>query len=120
MLKNVNAMIDKCKDYRIILLKGSMGSGKTYFVQNYMKNVYDFNDVTSPTFIFLNDYIIDRLCIAHIDCYNKINYNLLHEVIINYDKIFIEWFEYIDKEYLSLLSNYIVIDCDKDMFFDIY
>ena len=53
------------KDGDVVLLSGDMGAGKTVFVKGVAR-YFGFNDVTSPTYAYLNvygDYIY------HYDCY---------------------------------------------------
>jgi tRNA threonylcarbamoyladenosine biosynthesis protein TsaE len=103
----MNSMIRK--GFNIILLKGNMGSGKTHFVKEYMKNQYNFEGVTSPTYTFLNTYVVNGVQVAHFDCYQKMDYDILTDGLLNYDLIFIEWF---DQNIIKLLTKYVIVDCE--------
>jgi len=46
-----------CKAEDVILLKGTLGVGKTFFAQNFIKQLSTTNvEVTSPTFTLLQTY----------------------------------------------------------------
>ena len=52
------------------LLYGNMGSGKTTFIQNLCKNLGVLDNVLSPTFSLVNEYILkDNLLIYHFDLF---------------------------------------------------
>jgi tRNA threonylcarbamoyladenosine biosynthesis protein TsaE len=53
-------------DGEVILLSGDLGAGKTTFVKGLAKGLEIDNEVTSPTYAYLNVYG-DRL--YHYDCY---------------------------------------------------
>ena len=60
----------KNKKSNIILLDGNMGSGKTTFIQTLCKNLGVLDNVLSPTFSLVNEYILkDNLLIYHFDLY---------------------------------------------------
>ena len=50
----------------VILLKGEMGAGKTTFVKGLAKGLGIDDEVTSPTYAYMNDY--DGV-LYHYDCY---------------------------------------------------
>ncbi len=56
------------EESKIILLKGDLASGKTTFVQKFVKSLGVSDDVTSPTFSIMQNYGED---IFHYDIYNK-------------------------------------------------
>jgi tRNA threonylcarbamoyladenosine biosynthesis protein TsaE len=56
------------KRFNIIILSGTLGSGKTTFVQEFAKNIGIKDEVLSPTFSIQNIYD-DK--IYHYDLYNK-------------------------------------------------
>ena len=58
LFKNINLCFN---NRTIIFLKGELGSGKTTFVQNYLKYKYAFTNTTSPTF-----GIVNTLSLIHI------------------------------------------------------
>ncbi len=96
MLKNIKTIIHEVfeRKCQIVLLTGKMGSGKTYFVKEYMKSIYEFNDVTSPTYATCNTYITHQgTNIKHFDFYIKYNPHELEIAIEESDLIFIEWWQ---------------------------
>ena len=54
------------KPYDVVLLDGEMGAGKTAFVKGLAKGLGIKEEVTSPTYAYMNDYD-GRL--FHYDCY---------------------------------------------------
>ena len=110
----------------VVSLEGDLGSGKTTFIKGVLKGL-DFNDdVTSPTFTLVNEYLAG-IKIIHIDFYRETNinrwYNLGFNDYLNTDNILlIEWgnlipellphntqyiyFEHIDINKRRIHSNY--------------
>ena len=54
------------KPYDVVLLDGDMGAGKTHFAKGIAKGLGVQEEVTSPTYAYMNDYD-GRL--FHYDCY---------------------------------------------------
>ena len=52
----------------VIALSGELGSGKTRFIQGICAGLHVTQDVTSPTFTLINEYI-GRLPVYHFDFY---------------------------------------------------
>ena len=50
----------------VVLLKGEMGAGKTTFVKGLAKGLGIEDEITSPTYAYMNDY--DGI-LYHYDCY---------------------------------------------------
>ena len=66
----VSDYLIKNKKSNIILLYGNMGSGKTTFIKNLCKNLGVLDNVLSPTFSLVNEYILkDNLLIYHFDLF---------------------------------------------------
>ena len=90
-------------DRAVIFLKGELGSGKTTFVQNYLKYKYAFTNTSSPTFGIVNTYSINEIMIYHYDLYRITKPEELNDIGI-YDNLeanalhFIEWPEIIPKQ----------------------
>jgi len=53
----------------VVVLNGELGSGKTVFVQGIAKYFGAENEVSSPTFTIVNEYIKDNVNIYHFDVY---------------------------------------------------
>ncbi len=54
------------KPYDVVLLDGEMGAGKTHFAKGIAKGLGVQEEVTSPTYAYMNDY--DGV-LFHYDCY---------------------------------------------------
>lgn len=54
----------------VVLLKGEMGAGKTVFVKGLAKGLGIEEEITSPTYAYMNDY--DGV-LYHYDCYRLKN-----------------------------------------------
>jgi len=108
---------------KIIILSGTLGSGKTTFVKEFVKSMGILEDVSSPTFAIQNIY---ENKIYHYDLYNKtieefVSLGMLEE----FDKDgfhFVEWgeelevylnqfgFEYLKIE-ITLINNKRIFNC---------
>lgn len=53
----------------IIVLSGELGSGKTKFVQGVLEYFDLADEISSPTFTIVNEYIKDDINIYHFDVY---------------------------------------------------
>ena len=100
LFKNINLY----KNNRtVIFLKGELGSGKTTFVQKYLKHEYGFTNTSSPTFGIVNTYLINDMMIYHYDLYRITKTAELNDIGF-YDNLevnaihLIEWPEIIPKQ----------------------
>ena len=100
LFKNINL----CSNNKaVIFLKGELGSGKTTFVQKYLKYKYSFTNASSPTFGIVNTYPINDIMIYHYDLYRITKPAELNDIGL-YDNLesnalhFIEWPEIIPKQ----------------------
>lgn len=87
----------------LILLEGTLGSGKTAFAKNFLSSYgIPENRVKSPTFSLINRYQIEKLKFAHLDLYRleKPDPFLLEEIkeILSDQStiVLIEWSEKLD------------------------
>ena len=100
LFKNINLSIS---NRTVIFLKGELGSGKTTFVQKYLKYKYAFTNTSSPTFGIVNTYPINEIMIYHYDLYRISKPDELNDIGL-YDNLevnalhFIEWPEIIPKQ----------------------
>ncbi len=62
-----NLILDK--GYRIVLLTGEMGAGKTTFTRYMCKSLGSTSIVNSPTYSFLNEYKLAGKSIFHFDLF---------------------------------------------------
>jgi len=110
-LKNVIDCV-KNSDKFIIILSGTLGSGKTTFVKEFVKNMDIKDEVNSPTFAIQNIYGN----IYHYDLYNKtiedfIRLGMLEE----FEKDgyhFIEWGEELEKYLKQFGFEYLKIQIE--------
>lgn len=79
----------------VIVLNGNLGSGKTFFIKNTLKNL-NIKNVSSPTFSLINEYA-GKFKVYHFDFYrinNKIElYDIGFDDYLNNENsiVFIEW-----------------------------
>ena len=102
--------IIKCIDKNIIILSGTLGSGKTTFVKEFVKSKNIDDVVTSPTFSIQNIYGN----VYHYDLYNKdINEFLSLGMLEELEKDgyhFIEWGEELEKYLKQFGFEYMKIE----------
>ena len=53
----------------IAVLTGELGSGKTKFVEGFLQNYSLQDEISSPTFNIVNEYVSDKNNIYHFDVY---------------------------------------------------
>ena len=98
----------------IIILSGELGSGKTKFVQGILKYFGLENEISSPTFTIVNEYIKNNINIYHFDVYRLEDssefYAIGGEEYFENGICIIEWGELIE----PILSNYIKVNISKD------
>ena len=100
LFKNINLCFN---NRTIIFLKGELGSGKTTFVQNYLKYKYAYTNTSSPTFGIVNTYPVNDIIIYHYDLYRITKQSELNDIGF-YENLeantlhFIEWPEIIPKQ----------------------
>lgn len=93
----VKQVFEKYKDYKVWLLNGDMGAGKTTFV-NALCAYFEVNEPTSsPTFSIVNEYTSSKVGeIYHFDCYRiKDDFEAIDIGVEDYlysgNYCFIEW-----------------------------
>jgi tRNA threonylcarbamoyladenosine biosynthesis protein TsaE len=112
-LKEVVAqIIPLFENYRVVLLNGQMGSGKTTFVQEALRQLGISNPGGSPTYALVNSYPSKSFgTIYHLDLYRlktkEEAYDIgIEEILDGSSLCFIEWPEKIedllDGNYLEL------------------
>lgn len=99
----------------IIVLNGDLGSGKTVFMMGIAKYFGIINEVSSPTFNIVNEYITKSFPIYHFDVYRIENEDeFLLDIGTDYfssGACIIEWGNIISN---ILPNNSIFIDISKD------
>ncbi|MEO5781801.1 MAG: tRNA (adenosine(37)-N6)-threonylcarbamoyltransferase complex ATPase subunit type 1 TsaE [Ginsengibacter sp.] len=89
--------IDLLKDRTVVAFHGNLGAGKTTFIKAVCKQLGVKENVSSPTFSIINQYIaVNNKSIFHIDLYRvKDNGEAINagveECIYSGDICFIEW-----------------------------
>ncbi len=94
---------DLLQKYRVILLSGPLGAGKTTLTAKTLHYLGVIEPVTSPTYTIMQQYITEQMTIWHCDLYRIKNINELTELGIyemwTKDFMIIEWPEKL-QEYL--------------------
>ena len=99
----------------IIILSGELGAGKTKFVEGFL-SYFNLNDeISSPTFNIVNEYVSNDINIYHFDLYRLESiddfYAIGGEEYFDKGICLIEWGEFIE----SILPNdYIKISINTD------
>jgi tRNA threonylcarbamoyladenosine biosynthesis protein TsaE len=96
-------LLEKYPNDRIFALRGAMGAGKTTFMQAVAAQLGSENNVSSPTFAIVNEYVCRTGClIYHFDFY-RIK-NLKEAVDIGFEEYlysgnycFVEWAENVEE-----------------------
>lgn len=105
----------KLTKHDIIILNGDLGSGKTKFTEGLLSYFNLKDEISSPTFNIVNEYISDLFTIFHFDVYRLNSADEFYELggMEYFDRglCIIEWGEYI-KELLP--KHYIQIDFKRD------
>ena len=102
-LENINKIIpDIINSFtsNIILLEGEMGSGKTTLVKAIAKHLGSKDEVTSPTFSLVNEYLLPgNKKIYHFDLYRlkteteALDFGIEEYLYDSSSIVFIEWSE---------------------------
>jgi len=103
----------KNSDKNIVILSGTLGSGKTTFVKEFVKSMKINDEVTSPTFSIQNVYE-DK--VFHYDLYNKTIEDFLClgmlEEVEKQGYHFIEWGEELEKILQQFGFEYLKIEIE--------
>tara|TARA_X000001036_G_scaffold173850_1_gene164503 strand:- start:716 stop:1135 length:420 start_codon:yes stop_codon:yes gene_type:complete len=126
-LDTIHVVSDHIKDlinnYTIFLFEGDMGSGKTTLIKQVVKDIGISENVKSPTFSLVNEYIENDLIIFHFDLYRINKENELDSIgfyeYLNSGKLcFIEWpniaIQKIYKDYV-LIKISIISDSEREI-----
>jgi tRNA threonylcarbamoyladenosine biosynthesis protein TsaE len=95
-----NELSQLFKKGHIIFLEGTLGSGKTFLVQNICANWNVTDDVTSPTFTIIQnysgDYPINHLDLYRIEEQNELDQLGWEDMLYSDAVTFVEWPEKIE------------------------
>lgn len=99
----------------VVVLSGELGSGKTKFTQGILTYFGLEDEISSPTFTIVNEYIAKDINIYHFDVYRLSDidefYAIGGEEYFNKGICIIEWGEIIKA---ALPKDYIKINFEKD------
>jgi len=126
-LDTIHVVSDHIKDlinnYTIFLFEGDMGSGKTTLIKQIVKDIGISENVKSPTFSLVNEYIENDLIIFHFDLYrinkeNELDSIGFYEYLESGKLCFIEWpniaIQNIYKDYV-LIKISITSDSEREI-----
>lgn len=99
----------------VIVLNGELGAGKTKFTEGFLSYFDLQNEISSPTFTIVNEYINNKATVYHFDVYRLADidefYAIGGEEYFSKGICIIEWGEIIEE---ALPQQYIKIDIKKD------
>ena len=108
----------------VVVLTGNLGSGKTKFVEGFLKKYNLQDEISSPTFNIINEYVNNENKIYHFDVYRLEEIDEFYS--IGGDEYFengiclIEWGELIiealPKDYIHIFINKDFKDDNKRIF----
>ncbi len=86
---------------RIFIFHGDLGSGKTTLIQLLVKNLGIQDEVSSPTFSIVNEYLLVDTPVYHFDLYRINEFEELEEIgffeyLDSGSYVFIEWPEIVE------------------------
>ena len=102
-IQKVARLVAKVINSDIILLSGEVGVGKTTLIKEILKILKVNDNVNSPTFSIINEYLTrDEKIVYHIDLYRIKHIDELHsigffEYLDSKNLCFIEWGEIIEE-----------------------
>ncbi len=104
----MNFIINKLEDWQqvveeilpklqhpILFLKGNLGAGKTTFTQFLLKKLGSTDQVSSPTYAIVNEYITPKGKVFHFDFYRLKNKNEVYDIGID---------EYLNEGFLCIIE----------------
>ena len=118
-----NHIKDLINNYTIFLFEGDMGSGKTTLIKQIVKDIGISENVKSPTFSLVNEYIENDIIIFHFDLYrinkeNELDSIGFYEYLDSGKLCFIEWpdiaIQNIYKDYV-LIKISIISDSEREI-----
>lgn len=93
--ENVAKIILPKITHKIILLKGNLGAGKTTFTQFLLQQLNCKDEVNSPTYSIVNEYITPKGKVFHFDLYRINDIEELYDIGMD---------EYLERGFLSIIE----------------
>ena len=98
----------------VVVLSGDLGSGKTKFVEGFLRYFGLEDEISSPTFTIVNEYRKNDVNIYHFDVYRLEDLDELYAIVgtdyFDNGICLIEWGELVE----PILSKYIKVNISKD------
>ena len=98
----------------VVVLSGDLGSGKTKFVEGFLRYFGLEDEISSPTFTIVNQYRKDDINIYHFDVYRLEDLDEFYAIggtdYFDNGICLIEWGELVE----PILSKYIKVNISKD------
>ncbi len=90
------SLLDFAEERSIFVFKGSLGAGKTTFIKYLSQAIGSNDEVTSPTYSIVNEYVSSNYSIFHFDLYRMKDYEEILDIgfweyFEENTYIFIEW-----------------------------
>lgn len=120
------------KEYSLFFLRGSMGAGKTYLTKLFAHKLEVTDEVTSPTFNYINEYDLKPVSaasqeaeyegVSHLDLHkldltDRKDLGWIEESLVNTKKVvFVEWPDKLfrQKSFIEFLGRpFLIIDCKQ-------
>ena len=99
----------------VVVLSGDLGAGKTKFTEGFLTYFGLENEISSPTFTIVNEYVTSKINIYHFDVYRLEDSSEFYEIggeeYFEKGICIIEWGELITD---ALPQEYIQIKIEKD------
>lgn len=100
----------------VVVLTGDLGSGKTKFTEGVLEYFDLQNEISSPTFTIVNEYVNDKTNIYHFDVYRLADedefYAIGGEEYFDKGICLIEWGEMVKN---VLPQNYIQVTFERNL-----
>lgn len=111
--KLAEQLLSFAQKHKIFVFKGDLGAGKTTFIKAITKHLGCEEEITSPTYSIVNEYMLGTDTIFHFDLYRMKSYEEILDIgfwdyFIEKPYIFIEWADLVVDE----LEKYVFINVE--------